>query len=850
MPTIAAIWTLGTRRWRGLFGIRFFLSYPPLWTAVLFGSLVCLGTDVVTQGLAPVWYCLGEAWVQIHSSIGLIVWLLAVVLIAAIVSCPIRGWNRLSNDTPRNKISASSANNPIDEFDLLKNWLRDDQEIESPESDRFGHDEVARRVANRIGDDRGASTLALVGRAGSGKSSIRALVQYHLREQPKIRLVPISLWPFDTPEAAVHGILAAAIRELSRHVNVLPLGGIPDEYLAVIEKAESRLGVIAPLLRPMGSPDSVLGRVSEIALATGLRIVLWIEDFERFARSVNSDSMTESERDSQRLGAIRALLYQLDRCNNLSVVVADVSLRSRFDIDKIARYVEHVPEVGVAEALRVINLVREQCKGGYPIKVIDPTSDSARGAFTIEKDVAQMLKWIRDFRDTDAGVTGAIVRLARTPRTLKSGLRLALEVWEAMPGEVELDAVIVASIIRTARPEVFALLDENALVFQKGLVNPLGFGDDKKKPHNAVNLLKAMLDQEDSRTGNAIKTLISYVFPAYPPNSSEVHNERVGRPQGLFISEPTNYWQRYLSQDKPASGDSDQSLLQKIKAWRQGLSTNLIDDLANSDKSGRIEQFVGQFEREEIVRLLDELIQHLAQTSAADWEDRAYAPGLGSLIGMMRQKPPAHTLIFALVSRVMRERMREHLPLINDLFFRFAGSVNLLPDLITGDERTALITAARAAFISAFTSDEAGDNLILAAHEGYPGMLIRIVSWLTQGQTAGGQDLPFVGWERFARGLLDAAERQPQKMIPYLIPFVALGNWTHPADLDADESRGRQRVYTGRFDEARARRLFEFDRLTKILARSEALNCLDPQLQLEYQAAVIAARAFVDAREN
>ena len=103
-------------------------------------------------------------------------------------------------------------------FDRLYKWVRDDSEITSPRADRFEHSRIAHRIADRLRSGNEAPTLAVIGPLGSGKSSVRRLTERALRHDRRVRIVPVSLWPFDSPEAAVRGILRALVQELGRHV--------------------------------------------------------------------------------------------------------------------------------------------------------------------------------------------------------------------------------------------------------------------------------------------------------------------------------------------------------------------------------------------------------------------------------------------------------------------------------------------------------------------------------------------------------------------------------------------------------------------------------------------------------
>ena len=104
------------------------------------------------------------------------------------------------------------------------------------------------------------------------------------------------------------------------------------------------------------------------------------------------------------------------------------------------------------------------------------------------------------------------MRVLETPRALKGALRTTLEVWEAMPGEIDFDSVLVASALRMAHPDLFALLSDNVHLFCHGLRDPFSHGEQKGQPHKVVDRIDEQLKREDERTAAALRKMLHFLF--------------------------------------------------------------------------------------------------------------------------------------------------------------------------------------------------------------------------------------------------------------------------------------------------------------------------------------------------
>ena len=163
------------------------------------------------------------------------------------------------------KLATSSApkkhSNGTD-LEALVERIMDDREVSDPKDDWFHHNDVALRIVRRLTKSDGESpTMAVVGPLGSGKSTIRRLVAHHLAEHPSVQMLDISLWPFDSAESAVAGILGAVVRSLGEHVNTLAITGLSERYVNTIERVAGRWGTLARYVGGESRPEAILDKM-------------------------------------------------------------------------------------------------------------------------------------------------------------------------------------------------------------------------------------------------------------------------------------------------------------------------------------------------------------------------------------------------------------------------------------------------------------------------------------------------------------------------------------------------------------------------------------------------------------
>jgi hypothetical protein len=765
--TITGPFVLGPgSQWRGIIGLNYLLVYPPLWVSIA-GGLATWACLAESFDNAEVWESLKTFPVDASRYVSwkwwaFLVCLQTVVALSAIFPKGLfRTTSELKDEGSHGDVSSSAASHDWPLHEMVA-WVKNDEEISEPVSDLFGHDEVAERIYRRLKEEE-APTIAVVGQHGSGKSTIKKLLECRLRNDERIQLVSISLWPYDTPEAAVAGILKAVAAVLGRHVDVLGLTGLPDKYVAMIEQSVPTLSGLARALRPSLTPREIVDRYSQGAIAAGLKLVLWIEDVERFAGSSQLPDAARAEQEFERLGAIRALLHLLDRAPMISVIIADASLGSRFDLDKIARYVEQPPTLNQLTIRRVLSNFRRHCLSGYPCPIIDGATEDERRRFDPTAPEDSVDRWIREVHEEPLPLPEAMSRAVKTPRGLKSTLRLTLDAWRKLAGEIDLDCLLAISALRAEWPEIFAHIADHSELFVHGMTGNFT-QNNEDDPHPVRRQLNALLAKVDKpRTAIGLRALVEFLFPRILAEQDRANSTPMKRPQALYVAEPTEYWRRYLSLEAKKSPASDQEVLADIHAWREGTSTRLLDRLLDSAGAWQVVQFRWQFRSDELCKLLWRISWAASDLSAGNWESRAKAPGIGVVAKIMEDLGVSRRKLTRVILAIIRVLGKKHLPLVWDIVDWFTHSGTRF---FSDEERLPIRKRLAALLPDYFVGDGAPDRLIRAMREGNP----TIPSSITfAAQQPSPQALPFEKWHEFANTLFGVAEREPSLGLPMIV---------------------------------------------------------------------------------
>lgn len=804
----------------GWVGARSLVFYPPTWLSGALGF----------AGVVALWLTFPEAlqaivgieidspalldWVQLIIPTALALGASGVAVLGAgsRVVGPLIERRRLRRQLPSHNIDGESVN-LLESFSAQCEWLKDDTEISVPSMDAFqhGHWRVAQRIAFRLAGSSDGSTgptVALVGPLGSGKSSILNLVQYDLAEKrllgSRITIVPVSLWPFDSAEAAVGGVLRSLSQELGHYANVGDLAGLPDRYVRVIEKAGGFWEAASSFFRPPKDPLKLLQKYQEVTVALGLHVVLWIEDFERFAGTEGlEDEDTAKQREADRLSAIRALLHMLDRLGNVSVVVASTSLHVRFDLDKIARFVERPPKLRPNVVAPILRSFRRGALGMLG-SAIDPVNrDEAENLF-LGTPMHRIFAAEEPLKAEDRW--SAMALLAVTPRRLKQGLRLCLETWERLVGEIDFDDVLAMSILRASEPDVFALIEDHVPRLQHGPVR-----DDGDKESAFEIALNELVPKSEGRRRSSIDALIDWVFPhRYArPDTHDLPD----RPQGLGVDRHVDYWERFLTAPSLSSGERDQPVLRAILDWEKQEGSTLSKLMADEGRSSTVETFGKMLSWGGLVRLFEEISKQRGVEDPSKWPlDQEWReskpPGLVSVWRLTLRRDGDESVLRDAVLRVIERTTKTNLSLANYVVRYFATKERQVTGPLS--DKSVVVVQSRFRELIADFAQGTPEKLLSAIAGGPPYLLLQSCWGLERIRGNKTDDVPFEGWSEFAKLMLDAAEKSPAQLIPQLIPFFVNQEERFRPDDEATRA-----AWT--FDRERAGRLFVQERLFQVL---------------------------------
>jgi hypothetical protein len=510
--------------------------------------------------------------------------------------------------------------------------LGSDEPVKLVSEDGFGTGSIARRIADRLREDV-PTTHAVVGALGAGKSTLGEFLKNILEGadgRPKCRVIRIELWPFLTSDAALAGILNRIFDELEVEIGIGHLRTIPRQYLDALESFSGFWQSLSRSIRGTESnPSEILERIDRLATMLNLRLVVWIDDLERFAGDGPS-SVGISAKEADRLSPIRALLHALGEQRSITVVVATTSLEAGFDWDKIARYIYEIPRMNPAATGKILRLFRERCLKGFlrPAEAkqldrasldaawIDPTPPEIQKEFeTLElggsyREHAESIEKTGGFLTTPQ----AMALICQTPRALKQALRRADAYWQddRMRGEFQFEQMLALYLLRDGCPKGFAIFRDHwsrlssggrqgesrlylarssfdDLIKKEGasvdgdrlltsdlrleaLIEGLGSMEDKSGIRFIASLWRSDLEKS---TKVAVQQIAEFVLKG---------TEKVG-PQGFSASDGRGelYWKMFLEEVSLPYEDSDQVFMRRVL----GASAEELAKLASKQVSGK-----------------------------------------------------------------------------------------------------------------------------------------------------------------------------------------------------------------------------------------------------------------------
>jgi len=739
--------------WRKRFGVRSFCRYPPAWSAAPLGvalllwfwGLVPSAGRAATSAVAPGDFLVLARWASYTT---LACWLF---IGAATASLPRRKplW--------RTGLEAEKCDLTSD-FPALCKWLSDDKPINNPRNDAFGHHAIARRIATRVLTNP-STTVALLGALGAGKSSVYRLFEHELRAKgnsTRTEVVGISIWSYRTQEAAILGILDALLDALGAHVSTLPLRGLPAKYLDLLEHAGDLPSKAGRLLRSNASPESLLKEFDAVACAIERRFILWVEDDERFARTIAGEATANDP-----IGLVRSALHLLDRSKNISVLLASGTSRDRFDFEKVARYVEQLPQLEPSAVALVLEAFARGCFDGPPFVYIGRKLRELVPTRTNPDDGDDLEGLI--LGEHPRGIARTLSELCSTPRVLKQALRACLEKWDVLRGEIDFEDLLSMCVLREAEPSAFDLVSNHIDDLR---ATRRHMGEDPAR--DFWSALKKRYRRKDARL-ETITALINFVFERQSP---------VTKPQGIALFDHRDYWSRFMSVPDLGYDERDQPML---RAAQSGDLAELARRLANPHASRAAELLSVRAAPIDLPLLLSLVIEQRCGEDPANWGDRV--PGIMPAWRMMLQRnrmesPPIDVrVLHATLLRGITAALPHSIVLVDELM-RYFAMVDSEVESLLRDGDNELGPGLHARLHEMFTAAFNGFPRKLAqALRGRRYDALYYVAW-TRSRVRAKQigALPFSGWSEFAATLLQSAREHPDVVLPQVARFVVQEN--------------------------------------------------------------------------
>lgn len=739
----------GPRHFFAALGLRYASVHPPYWIGLFLGIGSALAAINNIQLVSAHFHVLPSTEGTLDTAT---LCLLAAPLVAVFISVTGRAFRKGFRKYHWQDRISRKPTDITPRSHKMSRWYHTDAAITSVDDDLFDYEAIAQRMARRLVHEQ-ASAQALLGRLGVGKTTVRYFVEEYLREHyPKAPLtfVAVELWAYETPRAAVEGILRSVVERLSEHVNTSQLNGLPTAYAKAIATATGLAAWIPSVRESTATPFELLEQLDDIATVIDQRIVLWVEDLERFAFGNPAAKVAEAS-EMERLAPIRALLYGLDRLRSITVVTATTDLFQRFDLEKIARYVERIPAIPYRVARQIISHARTQWMDEAPY--IDPLGKQARDKFGWdEQDQTLSFGFLLDSINS---LAVAVATLAATPRALKQGLRRCNEAWQHLRGEIDLDDLVAMSMLREAAPDAFAVV-ENSLEDLRGVV----LRTRRQERNPIVEFEKTLTDLGlEERIRQAVLFIVKHVFD----------KKSALRPQGFHSSNHTDYWRRFLSLPELSEAERDQIVLQVLRSKDDKAIVTLLSD---PERSRAVEDFAQVLSPKRLVALFLPLVEARLNENPATWAEDRYPPGLIPYWRMLRDRAGALDMD-ALVQNIekgLEIAAPTNLALLEEIVHWMATSSRELVDLLPSSARTRIKQRSRELLQDTYT----GKPDLLATHlkNTFPYTLVWLCWGLERIRAQQTRGQPFEGWPQFASTLLQALHVDPEAIATQIAPFI------------------------------------------------------------------------------
>jgi len=718
--------------------LRNILWYPPLWSAVPLGWGFAVLSEQLPHGIRP--RLVAPDWNYLHA----VTFALSALGIAILLR-----WV-LERRPPGQTEPAVVSNEAAVSWESVSAWISSgERPITRREQDLFHHQPIAKKIAQAVGTE--GRPLALLGKFGAGKTSIINLARTELeRSAPTVIVATVDVWavpnPDDIPRLALRRMVAA----LEDHIDTLDLRTLPLTYQRIVA-AEPTGARLFRLLGFDGATDSLeaIGRLSPLLEVLDARLVLIVQDVERTGKRFDARHLDR-------------FLWALREVKRASFILAVDPRNVQSDFSKLCDTIEAIPNLDVRQVAEILGVAY-----GYwttEFHDIDPHRDRPKGgALGLDKGSQEGLVAYLSTVGGD-GRLAAMAALLGTPRSLKHVLRRVDHIWNQLHGEVELDDVIVLSVLRHSAAPAYDFLVRNIDALHH---TPSDMMPRTKTVKGDWDTCRKTLPTPTAVT-NLVEALgIKQLSQDHPPSG-------LLSPQGIHASEPTDYFRRILSEEIGGADLRDQTVLSDVERWqseRDGtLVTRLLAAVEGSARYALVwEHFSFRQPEAELMALTETVVARVLERdgAAADGEH----PAIVSLWRACNTRLPKGQ-VTNWIQDLILSAVPTSLNLVNDLYYYWTGDYGVVVDAERPTIREAVVQAVR-------RTVRTGRALTSILSSGHPYSVMRLI---TQTGVETGVSA-YAAWQDYLpQVLIDGAKQDPEAVVPEL------------ANLAGDEQSGHRAV--------------------------------------------------------
>lgn len=393
------------------------LHYPPIVVSIIL--------SVVLLSLHYEW--IAEAVEQYFAKSVLLIFSLLFLRCVWVSSDYVRCERYARHDVMENVVIPAWINddNEVNHY----RWLMTEKPISGIDEDKLVRDSYVERLSELFVSGDNTVHAAIIGPFGIGKSSIWKCVESNLTRKcgEKFIFVAIDGWG-RSEKAAAAQIIDGIVRGLSQYVDCASIRDVPKEYMEALAGLDlSGASVLAKILpvHSRKSPEELLGSIDAILVSIGKCIVVVLEDFDR---NPNPNVM---------MNDVAGLL---DRLRHLKSINFIVCLTPGVEPNLINRVSNHREDLLSFDAKDILNetitLMRSHAN-----KMIEGD------IICFDYDRYQFVR--------------ALNSIIKTPRDVKYALRRTYTAWRRLAGEVNIDDLLAANVLRYSAPAAFDFFTKN-----------------------------------------------------------------------------------------------------------------------------------------------------------------------------------------------------------------------------------------------------------------------------------------------------------------------------------------------------------------------------------------------------